>query len=53
MISQKLKIGPPYNSALLVLDTYLKEMKPLYKKIYSHPHVYCSSIQIDGNMEPI
>lgn len=52
-MSQKLKIKPPHNSAILPLDTYLKELKSLYQKICSHSHVYCSTIQSDQNMEPI
>lgn len=50
---QKLKIEPPYNSENLPLETYLKDMKFLYQKIYSHPHVYCSTIYHGQNMEPI
>lgn len=41
----------PYDPAILFLDVYLKEVKMLTGKKYTHPHVCCSIIYYSQDIE--
>lgn len=45
------KIGLPYDPEVLFLDVYLKEVKMLAGKKYTHPHVRCSIIYYSQDIE--
>ena len=49
---KKLKIEPPYNPVILLLDIYLEKKKENTNlKKYTHPHFYCSTINSNQDME--